>query len=206
MKKTLFFSMLALATLLTASCQKQPVVPEGTCHIVGTIPEQYNDKRIFLVPMKGPQTAEYVDSIEVRNGHFEFVKDSTMLCKILMDYHYRLGLQPLLVVTEPGEVHVSIDSISHATGTPQNDSLEQWKQASEERIQQLALLRKTGQKAQVDSVNLAYKLYTRRLAGNLKSGVLHDFLEGLYPLTYKKQLPDGRIVTVNADTHEEVAE
>jgi hypothetical protein len=36
--------------------------------------------------------------------------------------------------------------------------------------------------------------------------VLGNFLNSLYPLTYKRQLPDGRIVTMNADTNEEIAE
>ena len=58
--------------------------------------------------------------------------------------------------------------------------------------------------AEADSLHLAYKRYTRQLAANLREGVLHDFLENLYPLTYQKQMPDGRIVTVNADTHEEM--
>ena len=31
-------------------------------------------------------------------------------------------------------------------------------------------------------------------------------LNSLYPLTYKRQLPDGRIVTMNADTNEEIPE
>lgn len=35
---------------------------------------------------------------------------------------------------------------------------------------------------------------------------LGDFLKGLYPLTYKRKFPDGRIVTMNADTNEEIPE
>ena len=57
-----------------------------------------------------------------------------------------------------------------------------------------------------DSFHLVYKNYTRQLAKNLKEGVLHSFLQELYPLTYKRQYPDGRIVTINADTNEEIPE
>ena len=206
MRKILFFSMLALAILLTVGCQQRKTVPEGSCHIVGTISEQYNGKRIFLVPLVGPKTAEYVDSIEVSNGHFEFTKDTLMMAKVLMDYHYRFGLQPLLVVVEPGEVQVVIDSISHAVGTPQNDSLEKWKQVTEVHNMQLASLRRAGRQAEGDSVHLAYKKFTRSLASNMKEGLLHEFLKQLYPLTYKKKMPDGRIVTMNADTNEEIAD
>ena len=51
-----------------------------------------------------------------------------------------------------------------------------------------------------------YKNYTRQLAKNMEGSVLGNFLNSLYPLTYKRQLPDGRIVTMNADTNEEIAE
>ena len=57
-----------------------------------------------------------------------------------------------------------------------------------------------------DSFHLAYKNYTRQMAKNLEGQVLGDFLKGLYPLTYKRKFPDGRIVTMNADTNEEIPE
>jgi hypothetical protein len=57
-----------------------------------------------------------------------------------------------------------------------------------------------------DSFHLVYKNYTRQLAKNMEGSVLGNFLNSLYPLTYKRQLPDGRIVTMNADTNEEIAE
>jgi hypothetical protein len=44
------------------------------------------------------------------------------------------------------------------------------------------------------------------MAKNLEGQVLGDFLKGLYPLTYKRQMPDGRIVTMNADTNEVIEE
>lgn len=55
-------------------------------------------------------------------------------------------------------------------------------------------------------LHLAYKRYSRRMAENLKEGVLHDFLKGLFPLTYKRKMPDGSVKTFNADTNEEITE
>ena len=40
---------------------------------------------------------------------------------------FGLKFQELLVVTEPGVTSVRIDSISSASGTPQNDALQHWK-------------------------------------------------------------------------------
>ncbi len=212
----LLFHLFTLSLLL--GCQQ---AHDGKCHIEGTVNgEQYEGKRIFLVPNSGPATMETVDSMEIKDGKFHFEPDSMQMYKILLDYHFRFGLQPLLVVGEPGTIHVTIDSISHATGTPQNDSLEQWKVQTEIHNRQMGLMRRNiaGLKKQGDSVqanyiqqradsfHLVYKNYTRQMAKNLEGQVLGDFLKGLYPLTYKRQMPDGRIVTMNADTNEVVEE
>ena len=216
-KKVLPFYLFTLL-LLFGSCQQSN---DGKCHIEGTVNgEQYEGKRIFLVPNSGPATMETVDSMEIKDGKFHFEPDSVQMYKILLDYHYRMGLQPLLIVGEPGTINVTIDSISHATGTPQNDSLEQWKIQTEIHNRQLGMMRKNmaelnkrGDSLQAkyiqqraDSFHLVYKNYTRQLAKNMEGSVLGNFLNSLYPLTYKRQLPDGRIVTMNADTNEEISE
>ena len=216
MRKILLCFIALAAVTMMFSCQS---ANNGKCRINGVVNgEQYEGKRIFLVPMYGPKTAEYVDSMEITNGQFHFEPDSSQMYKILLDYHYRFGLQPLLIVGEPGTIEVIIDSISHATGTPQNDSLEKWKVQTEIHNLQLAKMRKNiadlqmkGDTVQAqylaqraDSFHLAYKNYTRRLAKNLKEGVLYDFLKEMYPLTYQRKYPDGRVVTFNADTNEEI--
>ena len=211
------FVVLAAAMMLLG-CQQSN---DGKCRIIGTVNgEQYEGKRIFLVPNSGPATMETVDSMEIKDGKFHFEPDSMQMYKILLDYHYRMGLQPLIIVGEPGTINVTIDSISHATGTPQNDSLEQWKIQTENHHLQLATMRrmianmeKGGDsiqakaiKQRADSFHLVYKNYTRQLAQNMEGSVLGDFLKSLYPLTYKRQMPDGRIVLMNADTNEEIEE
>lgn len=216
MRKILLCFIAVAAAMMMFSCQS---ANNGKCRINGVVNgEQYEGKRIFLVPMYGPKTAEYVDSMEITNGQFHFEPDSAQMYKILLDYHYRFGLQPLLIVGEPGTIEVIIDSISHATGTPQNDSLEKWKVQTEIHNLQLAKMRKNiadlqmkGDTVQAlylaqraDSFHLAYKNYTRRMAKNLKEGVLYDFLKEMYPLTYQRKYPDGRVVTFNADTNEEI--
>jgi len=218
MKKFLFCVM-AFTTMATIfSCQP---MNDGKCHIEGTvIGEQYEGKRIFLVPFSGPATAETVDSMEITNGKFHFTPDSVQMYKILLDYHFRLGVQPLIVIGEPGTITVSIDTVSHATGTPQNDSLEKWKERVEIHNYQLSVMRKNildlkkkGDSVQAnyiqqraDSFHLVHKNYTRQMAKNNEGSILGDFLKELYPLTYKRKYPDGRVVTMNADTNEEIPE
>ncbi len=218
MKKNLF-SMMALAAVVTIySCQS---TSDGKCHIEGTVNgEQYEGKRIFLVPFSGPATTETVDSMEITDGKFHFTPDSMQMYKIILDYHFRMGVQPLIVVGEPGNVKVSIDTISHATGTPQNDSLEKWKVQTEihnrqmgQMLKHINNLKKMGDTVRVnyikqrsDSFHIVYKNYTRHMAKSMDGTVLGNFLKDLYPLTYKRKLPDGRIVTMNADTNEEIPE
>lgn len=218
MKKILLCLMTVIVVTLFFSCQGGN---GGICRIHGVVNgEQYEGKRIFLVPFTGPKTAEYVDSMEIKDGKFYFETDTMQMYTILLDYHYRMGVQPLLIIGEPGELKVVIDSVSHAMGTPQNDSLEKWKVRTEIHNRELGKMRryiadlqKQGDTIQAkyiqqraDSFHLVYKNYSRRLAENMKEGVLHDFLKDLFPLTYKRKMPDGRIATMNADTNEEIPE
>lgn len=218
MKKILLCFFMAMVTVVFYSCQKNN---PNECRIHGVVNgEKYEGKRIFLIPFYGPKTAETVDSVEIKDGKFEFTTDTMRLYKILLDFQYRMGTQPLLVVGEPGDVKVVIDSVSHAVGTPQNDSLEQWKLRTEIHNHELAKMRRyilelqqQGDTIQAkyiqqraDSFHLVYKNYSRRLAENMKEGILHDFLKNQFPLTYKRKMPDGRIATMNADTNEEIPE
>ena len=217
MRKIILCLIALVVVTVFYSCQTS----DGKCHISGeVVGEKYEGKRIFLIPFYGAKTHETVDSIEIKDGKFSFVTDSFQMYKILLDLRYRMGLQPLIVVGEPGNITVTVDSVSHATGTPQNDSLEQWKVQTEIHNRQLGLMRKnvadlakrgdTVQakyiKQRADSFHLVYKHYTRQLAKNMEGTTLGTFLKELFPLTYKRKLPDGRVVTMNADTHEEIPE
>lgn len=218
MKKILLCFVAVAAMTMIISCQPKN---SKECRIHGIVAdEKFEGKRIFLIPFYGPKTAETVDSMEIKDGKFEFTTDSAKLYKILIDLRFRRGIQPLLVIGEPGDVKVIIDSVSHAVGTPQNDSLEKWKVRTEMHNRELGKMRKyvmdlkkSGDSVQAkyiaqraDSFHLVYKNYTRRMAKNMEGQTLGDFLKDMYPLTYKRKYPDGRTVTINADTNEEIPE
>ena len=217
MKKILWCVMAMAVMTMFYSCKQN----SNVCRIQGVVNgEQFEGKRIFLVPFTGPKSAETVDSMEIKDGKFHFETDSMQMYKILIDLRFRVGIQPLLVIGEPGEVKVVIDSVSHAVGTPQNDSLEKWKVRTEIHNRELSKMRryiadlqKQGDtvrakyiQQRADSFHLVYKNYSRQMAENLKEGVLHDFLKNMFPLTYQRKYPDGRVVTMNADTNEEITE
>jgi len=214
MRKILFFSMMAVAAMVFVACQESKV-----CKIHGTVVgEQYEGKRIFLVPFSGPATAETVDSIEIKDGKFEFTPDSMQIYKILLDYHYRFGTQPLIVVAEPGDIMVTIDTISSAVGTPQNDSLQVWKELTEKHQREYgALMRLVNAnvkqndtieaakvKEQAQKIHVAYKNRTRAMAANMEGTILGSFLKGMFPHTYQRKMPDGTTIEIDADTNEPV--
>ena len=206
MKKILMEVFALISAIVLASCQTGQ---RKVCHIHGTVvDERLNGKQIFLVPLEN-NTAEAVDSVYIRDGQFEIVTDTCHMAQLIMDYHYRDGVQRLLVVTEPGDLNVVIGRVSSASGTPGNDSLEVWKKATENHSNEMGALRRAARDvsktdsvrakqlySRADSAHKAYKKYTRQMAANLKSGALHDFLMSLYPTSYPKRMPDGKIVTV----------
>lgn len=213
MRKFLFLCM-ALGAMMFVGCQKSKV-----CQIHGTVVgEQYEGKRVFLVPFTGPATAETVDSIEIKDGKFEFTPDSMQMYKILLDYHYRFGTQPLIVVAEPGDIMVTIDTISSAVGTPQNDSLQVWKELTEKhqreygalmrlvnaKVKQNDTIEAAKVKEQAQRIHVAYKNRTRAMAANMEGTILGSFLKGMFPRTYQRKMPDGTTIEIDADTNEPV--
>ena len=213
MRKILLVCM-AVGAMVFVGCEKSNV-----CQIHGTVVgDQYEGKRIFLVPFSGPATAETVDSMEIKDGKFAFTPDSMQMYKILLDYHYRFGTQPLIVIAEPGDIEVKIDSVSSAVGTPQNDSLQVWKQMTEAHRREYGALNQliNAKKMQGDTIeaakikeqaqkmHIAYKNRSRAMAARMEGTILGDFLKGMFPLTYQRKYPDGRVVTMNADTNEPV--
>ena len=75
---------------------------------------------------------------------------------IRVRYQIRLGLQDILVYSEPGTVHVHLDSISRATGTPLNDVLQNWKdkkQGYDRETYALARKRRTADPSEQEIIN-----------------------------------------------------
>ena len=174
MKKLIVF-FVAFATIV--SCTRHP---EGRCVINGTIddPDNRDGEWIFIVP-QGPHEPSEVDSVLIDNGRFTFVTDQEKMGIIRVTMYRRLGLQDLLVVTEPGEVKVTISASSSCGGTPQNDSLQVWKELTETATMQRSSCR---DKAVRDSIHNAYKQRSRQIAHNCgDESTLGKFLLSLYP-------------------------
>ena len=210
MKKIIATIALA-ATFL--GCTSTSKTEDGFCHIQGTVNERFEGKKIFLLPAEGPATMETVDSVVVTNGKFAFQSEPGEMKIIRIDYRYRTGVEDLLVVMEPGNLEVIIDSISSGKGTPQNDTLQAWKERTMQHYRNLAPYRiqareaeKAGDRAtfdalkeKIESLEKAYKKYSRDLTDRLKEGTLYEFLNTRFPYCYPKKMPDGTITTVHVE-------
>lgn len=180
---------LALTSMVSmAGCQADK--NKTTCKIQGTMESgRWDGKRIFLVPMTGPQDAAHVDSVVIKDGKFEFTADTVEIKVIRVDYHYRDGAQDLLVVSEPGEVKVTIGSNSVSGGTPQNDSLQVWKDQLQKynmAYRQLRIQAKADGNENIlmtkgKEIQQALRDYNKAFTARQPKGVLRDFLEKMYP-------------------------
>lgn len=140
------------------------------------------DVQIFLVPL-GHETAEFVDSVHIHNHEFFFKGKKHWMCELRLSKYERHKGQNLLVVTEPGDIYVTIGPDSSGGGTPQNDSLQVWKDLTIQRNKVFGGLYDAGLKEQADSVHELYKERTRTMALSLgEDSILGEFLLGLFPL------------------------
>lgn len=212
MKKILFAGILLLFIVSFGNCGHGKKYNDE-CRIHGEMGDHSRDgKKIYLVPMIRPDSVG-VDSTEIKDGKFEFTTRKRMMGIVRVELCSRYGLQDLLVVTEPGDIVIKIDSISNAGGTPQNDLLQQWKEYTQMHTQRLrpylTKSRSAGDagdttmvktvKAQLDSLQREYRQYSRALAERIEEGPLRDFLKTRFPTSYKKKMSDGSIEEIKID-------
>ncbi len=176
MKKGFLFILAGLTALLLAACGRDQYRIHGR-----VTSNELEDMQIFLVPL-GHETAEFVDSVHIHNHEFAFKGNRHWMCEIRLGKYHRDKGQNLLVVTEPGDIYVTIGPESSGGGTPMNDSLQVWKDLTIQRNKTFGRLYDAGLKEQADSVHQAYKERTREIAFNVgEKTILGEFLLGLYP-------------------------
>ena len=79
---------------------------------------KYDGEWIYLVPMENAPGR--VDSVKITNASFSFSGQGEEMRVLRLRHLLRIYIQELLVVTEPGTIHVKADSVGSVTGTPQN--------------------------------------------------------------------------------------
>lgn len=177
MKKILFLTVAAAAFLLCA-CSRDEYRIHGR-----VTSNELEGVKIFLVPY-GHEERENVDSVLIHNHEFEFRGREHWMCTLRLISHERHKGQNLLVATEPGDIYVTIGPDSRGGGTPQNDSLQVWKDLTIEHNRRLGQLYDAGMKEEAAEEHAAYRTRTQQMALSLgEDSILGAFLLQLYPLT-----------------------
>lgn len=151
--------------------------PQATMTIHGTTSTAYDGYRVYLVPLPNPAQKQ-VDSVTIHNGRFTFrvAADSARICDIALSRKAGAHTERLLVVIEPGNLDVVIDSVSRGGGTPLNDTLQGWK---ERMADNRRLASRTADSQERNSLLNAFKEETVRLIAN-NPNVLGGFLYWLH--------------------------
>ena len=174
--KKIIFTLLAGTALLASCSQDKGYVIYGTV----SNPE-LEGAQVFLVPLENA-TKETIDSVYISNQMFEFRGTEEKIADVRIERFKRLGNENLLVITEPGETFVTIGQVSSGRGTPQNDSLQVWKNLTKQYNMQVSSLRSQGRKEEAAALRESYIDRTRRMASNVgKGSTLGVFLNSRFP-------------------------
>ena len=178
MKRTLILAAALFTAALFSSCGRS-----DEYRIHGRVTSNdLEGVRVFLVPV-GHEERENVDSLEIHNHEFSFKGRKHWMCEIRLSKYHRDKGQNLLVATEPGDIYVTIGPDSHGGGTPQNDSLQVWKDLTIASNQRYGQLYQAGMKEEARAEREAYRKRTQEMALALgDESIAGAFLLDLYPL------------------------
>ena len=174
--KTKFIFILIVVIVFTSCSQSSQYI------ICGTVTNPaLEGAMVFLVPLENA-TKETIDSVYISNQMFEFRGTEEKIADIRIERFKRLGNENLLVITEPGETFVTIGQVSSGRGTPQNDSLQVWKNLTKQYNMQVSSLRSQGRKEDAAALRESYIARTRQMARNVgKESTLGKFLNSRFP-------------------------
>lgn len=123
-----YFFYLAALLFFLSGCQS---AERQAMYIDGQISTEHNGQIMYLVP-RPHATTETVDSVFIKDGSFAFsVAADSAIYDLTISRRAHANIQRLLLVAEPGTLHVSMDISSTATGTPLNNQLQHWKELME---------------------------------------------------------------------------
>ena len=174
--KTKFIFILIVVIVFTSCSQSSQYI------ICGTVTNPaLEGAMVFLVPLENA-TKETIDSVYISNQMFEFRGTEEKIADIRIERFKRFGNENLLVITEPGETFVTIGQVSSGRGTPQNDSLQVWKNLTKQYNMQVSSLRSQDRKEDAAALRESYIARTRQMARNVgKESTLGKFLNSRFP-------------------------
>jgi len=177
-----------------AGCSKNEAIIEGK------VPDASYDKEVvYLVPLKDA-TKETVDSTFIHNSRFRFKikpEKQNQVFILRVKPMLRLYMQQLLVVTEPGTTFVTLGAPSSGSGTPLNETLQQWKDKKfiydstyytlrKKAIKETDETEKARLQSEADEIAKEYQAYADSLVEKNKDNAVGKFIESL-PNNYSQK-------------------
>ena len=185
------FLLLSFLLISFAACAGNESIIEGQ------VPDaSYDNEWVYLVPVKDA-SSKTVDSIRIRESRFQFKlkpgKQNRMFI-LRVKPVLRFNLQDILVISEPGTVYVNMDKNSSSSGTPLNQTLQQWKEKKHASDSTRYVLyrkykeetdesEKARLQSEIEEVNTDYRNYADSLAERNKDNAVGQFIRSLNPPT-----------------------
>ena len=175
--------MTGLFRTLVLSCSVLALCSCGGYHIRGTVDnEALEGAKIYLVPMFVQDfTPEMIDSTYIKNLKFSFRGKEEHAADLRIERPRREGVQHLFIITEPGLTNVVIGADSRSWGTPQNDSIQVYKELCIKHSMECTQLYREGRFRENDSVHFAIMDRIKQLMRNTGGTTLCNFLISTNP-------------------------
>jgi len=178
--------------------------------IIGSVPtSNYKGEYVYMIPMDH-YSKERVDSALIADSSFVFKgkADSAEIFILRAQKPLsRFELQDILVVKEPGKIHVRFDERSSAGGTVLNNTLQRWKVGKEsfdDRFNSLSIefskadsIRKISLSAKSDSLRKAnvdfHFNFVKNNRNNIAGKLVYRMAGTSFTEAQKKQIEDNRL-------------
>ncbi len=125
MKKAALLAFIGLALAITSCNEDNRFVIEGS--VCGG--RDFEDQTIYLSPLSAASVQGNADSAVIHDGRFRFegTAEQDGVYILRMRPMMRLFIGELYIIREPGRIRAKLNQVSTASGTPQNDSLQAWR-------------------------------------------------------------------------------
>lgn len=178
MKTRLLLAFASVALIMAVSCQSRT---NGGYVIKGVVTDpELEGAQMFLVPLENA-VKENIDSVVIKDMKFQFTGTEEKMADIRIEMYKRMNVQSLLIVTEPGTIKVTMGKNSSGGGTPQNDSLQVWKDITMKHNEDLNTYLRAGATDAAKAEKEYYRNRSRQMAQALgKDSTLGAFLFSLF--------------------------
>jgi hypothetical protein len=157
--------------------------------ISGKTDVKYDGTKVYLVPLPNP-IADIVDSAIIKKGKFVFKKraDSVYISHITVSRKANAPIERLLIVVEPGELNVLLDTISCASGTTLNDKLQGWKDTTVDCFKKMSRAEEKSEREKISSIFEQNTVDFIKNNPNPLGGYLYFMYDRILTATQKKEL------------------